>query len=434
MLGSFSQLPSAITVILPAVVGSLVIYLFFVFQYFLPIKSSGIRIGLSLLFGGILGNVYDRINLGYVVDFIQIQTPLLTSAVFNVADICQWLGVSLFFLCFILKRKILYPPNERRDRKWIEPGYQTRYCLTLVLLGLAFSIISGTLAFSFLKISLVDLNYAERGRLDSVLGAYLQTHFAISIFFLLSLFMVGVYLSHRVVGPIKRFELFLEDLLNGKASGVRLRKNDEFQQFQSLALQYHTFFHERLGFPKPPLMVGSLAPACIIQDSTGQPFNFEMALGKQKVWLMFLRYSNCPLCALYLDGIRSLLSKAKASHTQVYAIYENSVATFSEEKTQSTSDLLKSVGIQILFDPEKKLYRHYRTNVNRGVAFMPRTFIALLKARWRGYRQGKIDGVLGQLPAHFFINADGTISWTYYGTDFSDHPPEDRVNAFISSP
>jgi signal peptidase II len=53
-----------------------------------------LRIGLGLVLGGALGNLADRVRLGYVVDFIDLRWW----PVFNVADSCIVVGVALLFL------------------------------------------------------------------------------------------------------------------------------------------------------------------------------------------------------------------------------------------------------------------------------------------------------------------------------------------------
>lgn len=52
------------------------------------------RIGLALIVGGALGNVADRLRLGYVVDFIHVRGW----PVFNVADVAVVAGMALLFL------------------------------------------------------------------------------------------------------------------------------------------------------------------------------------------------------------------------------------------------------------------------------------------------------------------------------------------------
>ena len=62
-----------------------------------------LRIGLGLMLGGAIGNLIDRLRLGYVVDFIDFKVW----PVFNIADSAITIGViSLaFYFIFIFKEK-----------------------------------------------------------------------------------------------------------------------------------------------------------------------------------------------------------------------------------------------------------------------------------------------------------------------------------------
>lgn len=50
------------------------------------------RIGLAVTIGGALSNLYDRIFRGYVVDYFSIQWKGLKKVVFNLGDICIFVG------------------------------------------------------------------------------------------------------------------------------------------------------------------------------------------------------------------------------------------------------------------------------------------------------------------------------------------------------
>ena len=49
-------------------------------------KSKCLLAGLSLILGGALGNLWDRLSLGYVVDFIEVYYKDLYWPAFNIAD------------------------------------------------------------------------------------------------------------------------------------------------------------------------------------------------------------------------------------------------------------------------------------------------------------------------------------------------------------
>ena len=68
-----------------------------VLAFFLSGKVSGKLevFSLSLLLSGGVGNLIDRISLGYVIDYIDVR--IINFAIFNFADICICVGA--FLLC-----------------------------------------------------------------------------------------------------------------------------------------------------------------------------------------------------------------------------------------------------------------------------------------------------------------------------------------------
>ncbi|MBR3936098.1 MAG: signal peptidase II, partial [Oscillospiraceae bacterium] len=53
------------------------------------------QFSLALILAGGVGNLIDRISLGYVIDFIDVR--IINFAIFNIADICICVGA--FLLC-----------------------------------------------------------------------------------------------------------------------------------------------------------------------------------------------------------------------------------------------------------------------------------------------------------------------------------------------
>ncbi len=56
-------------------------------------------LGLALVFSGGLGNAFDRLTQGYVVDFIN--TTFMSFPVFNIADIGVTCGIAIFLIGFL---------------------------------------------------------------------------------------------------------------------------------------------------------------------------------------------------------------------------------------------------------------------------------------------------------------------------------------------
>lgn len=55
-------------------------------------------LGLALVLGGAIGNLYDRVTLGYVVDFLDFHVNGMHWPAFNVADSAISVGVGVLLL------------------------------------------------------------------------------------------------------------------------------------------------------------------------------------------------------------------------------------------------------------------------------------------------------------------------------------------------
>jgi signal peptidase II len=79
--------------ILAIIVSGVIVY------YFprVPQEERSLRLAMGLQFGGAVGNLIDRLLLGYVVDFISIFA-FLNTPVFNIADLSITVGVVVLVL------------------------------------------------------------------------------------------------------------------------------------------------------------------------------------------------------------------------------------------------------------------------------------------------------------------------------------------------
>lgn len=72
-----------------------------------PADQQLVRVALGLQLGGALGNLIDRLRLGHVVDFIDLQFW----PVFNVADSAIVIGVALLAIAFWRQERAARPPE-----------------------------------------------------------------------------------------------------------------------------------------------------------------------------------------------------------------------------------------------------------------------------------------------------------------------------------
>ncbi len=81
------------------VIGTSLIVLFVAWLAYRTSPSNWLaRLGFTLIIGGAIGNLIDRVTLGYVVDYVLFHTPVWSFAVFNLADAFISVGAALIVL------------------------------------------------------------------------------------------------------------------------------------------------------------------------------------------------------------------------------------------------------------------------------------------------------------------------------------------------
>ena len=70
-----------------------------------PVDNWKLQLGLMLVLGGAAGNLYDRINYGYVIDFLDVFYGTYHWPTFNVADSAITIGIGFLLL------EVLHKPS-----------------------------------------------------------------------------------------------------------------------------------------------------------------------------------------------------------------------------------------------------------------------------------------------------------------------------------
>ena len=115
LFGWFQNLADPYRRALFIVVPVLAIILMLVFQYRTTIDDVVTQSGLALILGGALGNLVDRLRLGYVVDFLDVFVGNYHWPAFNVADSCICIGVALLLIDLLARgwhRQPALPPGS----------------------------------------------------------------------------------------------------------------------------------------------------------------------------------------------------------------------------------------------------------------------------------------------------------------------------------
>lgn len=242
MLGLFSELPAVLRIVTLSTSGIFILCLFALVQYLIPKKLLSLRVSLSILVGGILGNVLDRIFYGYVIDFMAVKINEWNSPIWNMADVIQWIGYILMIYFLIKYSEQLWPDKNERKTFWVNRKFQIKYSLFFAVTGLFLTLISAVFSYTYLKVTLQELVGNNYILIEKFTKPFIFTFIILSIMFCLILFTVGKLISHRIAGPLYAFERFLSEILEGKGltkngAALKLRTNDDFKHLEQLAEQ-----------------------------------------------------------------------------------------------------------------------------------------------------------------------------------------------------
>ncbi len=231
IFGSFVGISSFVRISLVSSFFGIIFSLYLLSLYMISEKSVRFKLALSLFVSGMGGNVYSKVLYGRTIDFIKLDL-LGFSTYFNIADILQWLGLILCFYFLIIGKEVFWHGEERRGGLFINMQEQLSYSFKLCLVSLCSSLILGVFSFTFMRTIFDQINI---NNLSSSIYAYILTYILISLLFMILVGIAGIFISRRTVGPIYAFERFVDNLLLGKSSPLKLRKSDRFKNLEEIA-------------------------------------------------------------------------------------------------------------------------------------------------------------------------------------------------------
>lgn len=238
--GIFANLPQNLKQIGLATFGGVFIIVFGLVQLILPAKVMWLRIGFSILLGGMLGNVIDRLLFGHVVDFIILGSQDVIYSVLNLADLFQLSGLTMIIYNSIAHYAIIWPKNNKRTDKWVNPPFQKRFIFFNFTLLASISLVLLVFSFSFLKITLNEYLGFDSDVSENILLLFLRLYLILNAVLFMCYFVVSLIASHRVAGPVYAFKKYTNELLNHSHlqdfdRPLVLRKNDEFEELMELS-------------------------------------------------------------------------------------------------------------------------------------------------------------------------------------------------------
>lgn len=174
---------------------------------------------------------------------------------------------------------------------------------------------------------------------------------------------------------------------------------------------------------KPTQLVpGKPAPDFTAVAVSGKTVSLADYKGK-KLLICFFRYAGCPFCNLALHRLQVAVPQLEELGLNIVAFMqsepENIQRYIYERHTPAPT-------FPIIADPDRTYYNLYGVQESvKPLSRAPLQIPSWLKATlWHGYKQGKIDGSVSMVPAHFMTDPyDGTIYKASYSSDyFQDWP------------
>lgn len=240
LLGLFSDLTAFLRIVTLATSGFFILSIYFFLQYILPIPILKLRYGLSLLVGGIIGNVVDRIVYGYVIDFISLDIMNWHSPVWNAADMIQWVGYFFVAYAIIKDGHLLWPDKNMRTLFWVNQKFQIKFSIFFIAVGLMLAVVSFVFSYTYLKLSLGELIGVNNQLIEKYTLSFLFSFCILLCVFGMTLFIIAKRVSHNIAGPVYAFERYLIDLLDEKYEttpmySLKLRAGDDFRHLEKSA-------------------------------------------------------------------------------------------------------------------------------------------------------------------------------------------------------
>jgi len=221
-----SHLPPELKALILLTAAGFLFASFGMLQWILSRPYLHLRLGLSLLMAGILGNSFDHIVRGYALDYFALNLNIFKTAIFNFADVIQWLGFGFLIYSLIRYGKTFYPEKESRKRLFINPKFQYKFFLSFLIVTLGYSVVSGLFFVASLRVIMTDLS--GEVRMDYLLS-FVLAYLAIMSAFILLIMIFSLRISHKIIGPITAIERYL-----GGDEKLKIREGDETAHLEKI--------------------------------------------------------------------------------------------------------------------------------------------------------------------------------------------------------
>lgn len=240
IMGLYAGLPDSIRIVALGCFSGIVFFLYVFLLYIIPTRAHFLLYGLSLMVGGMFGNVIDKIVFGKTVDFIPFNYFGIR-AVFNLADVFLWLGASLVMFIIFGKEKLVWYPRSNRGNFLIWPKEQYKVGLNFSLVVFSCSLVLGIFSYSFFNTTFAPFIKSK----DHLMVTYFLTYTMITLLFCTMAFLAGIIIGHKSAGPLYAFETYVDDLIEGKDRKLSFREGDNYRDLELVADRLREHLNKR---------------------------------------------------------------------------------------------------------------------------------------------------------------------------------------------
>ena len=230
IMGLYSGLPDSIRIVTLSCFAGIVFFLYVFLMFIIPSRAKLLKYGISLLVGGMFGNVLDKMIFGKTVDFIPFHYFGM-NYVFNAADVFLWVGALIILFILIGKEKLVFHPDSNRANYIVSPKEQYKVGLNFSLMVFCTALILGIFSYSFFNTTFAPY-VTEKQNLMLI---FFVTYAMLTVFMCCLSFMAGIIIGHKSAGPIYAFELYINDLIDGKDRTLKFRDGDNFKHLEAVA-------------------------------------------------------------------------------------------------------------------------------------------------------------------------------------------------------
>jgi peroxiredoxin len=174
------------------------------------------------------------------------------------------------------------------------------------------------------------------------------------------------------------------------------------------------------------LKKGNIAPDFQVEDLLDNQIDFKKLKGK-KIYISFLRNTNCPLCSLHVLKISKQAEYLKSLGLVIFVFYESDKITFKYSEFFKTN-VLDENRFSVISDPKRTIYDLFGAEISPEKS----TLEALKNAsRFATVEEATKLGITGNgieagtnpdaIPADFLIDENFVIQYAHYGNDAGDN-------------